>query len=261
MPSGSIPPKGGLTNTRLTISESVARRLGRYVYVYVDPFDGSVFYVGKGTGKRALAHLDARGDSRCAVKIREIREQGGQPQIEVLVHGIQTDEEALRIEAAAIDLLQLRELTNQVRGWGTRVFGRMPLERLGAILAREKARIAEPAILIRINQLFRAGMEPIELYDATRGVWKLGKRREGARFAFAVFEGIVQEVYEIKAWFPAASTFSTRPAEELQAPDRCEFVGNLAPERIRRKYVNKSVAHYFDPPTQSPVIYLNVPER
>ncbi|MBK7975132.1 MAG: hypothetical protein IPK07_18240 [Deltaproteobacteria bacterium] len=129
------------------------------------------------------------------------------------------------------------------------------------MLAREKARIVEPAILIRINQLYRAGMAPIELYDATRGVWKLGRRREGARLALAVYGGLVQEVYEIKGWYPAGSTLSTRPPENLQDPTRCEFVGNLAPSTIRRKYLNKSVVHYFDPPTQSPVIYVNVPER
>jgi len=45
------------------------------------------------------------------------------------------------------------------------------------------------ALLIRINRLYRRDMTPVELYGATRGTWKLGERRRGARYAFAVFEG------------------------------------------------------------------------
>ncbi len=40
-------------------------------------------------------------------------------------------------------------------------------------------------------------MTPAELYDATRASWKVGARRESAKYALAVFEGIVREVYEI----------------------------------------------------------------
>jgi hypothetical protein len=46
-------------------------------------------------------------------------------------------------------------------------------------------------------------MTPVELYDATRGVWRVNPSRHKAKYAFAVYEGIVKEVYEIKAWFPA----------------------------------------------------------
>ena len=39
------------------IAPAVARKLGYYVYLYVNPIDESIFYVGKGKGGRALAHL------------------------------------------------------------------------------------------------------------------------------------------------------------------------------------------------------------
>ncbi|XZE17522.1 hypothetical protein SH449x_002796 [Pirellulaceae bacterium SH449] len=39
------------------IPSSVQQKLGFYVYLYIDPRDESVFYVGKGKGERALAHL------------------------------------------------------------------------------------------------------------------------------------------------------------------------------------------------------------
>jgi hypothetical protein len=40
--------------------------------------------------------------------------------------------------------------------------------------------IEHPVILIAINKLFRSDMSPRELYEATRGVGKLGKHREDA---------------------------------------------------------------------------------
>ena len=66
--------------------------------------------------------------------------------------------------------------------------------------------VAEPSLLIRIPRLYREGMSARELYDATRGVWKLGRRREGAQLALAVESGAVREVYEIHEWHPAGST-------------------------------------------------------
>jgi uncharacterized protein len=54
-----------------------------------------------------------------------------------------------------------------------------------------------PALLIRINQLFHYGMTPIELYDATRGIWRIGPAREKVELALAVFQGIVREVNRI----------------------------------------------------------------
>jgi len=38
---------------KLEITEDAARKLGRYVYAYIDPRDGAVFYVGKGVGTRS----------------------------------------------------------------------------------------------------------------------------------------------------------------------------------------------------------------
>jgi hypothetical protein len=38
-----------------TIPPDVARKLGYYIYAYVNPLDGHIFYVGKGKGRRVLA--------------------------------------------------------------------------------------------------------------------------------------------------------------------------------------------------------------
>jgi uncharacterized protein len=179
------------------IPTDVARKLGYYVYILVNPLDGRVFYVGKGRNKRALAHLQDTGKSRKTAILRQIKYAGKAAQIEILAYGVKTADTALRIEAAVIDVLGLPALTNEVRGWRSSRFGRLPLSEVAALYRRKRVTVREPAILIRINELYRGGMNEMELYDATRGIWKVGPLRERAKYAFAVFEGVIREVYEI----------------------------------------------------------------
>ncbi len=118
------------------------------------------------------------------------------------------------------------------------------------------AKIEEPAILIRINQKFRNEMNQQELYEITRGVWKVGENREKARLAFAVFQGVVKEVYQIDSWHPAG-TLPYQTRSEVNKSNRWEFEGHLASDDIREKYLNFSVAQYFSKNSQNPITYIN----
>jgi hypothetical protein len=246
------------TDNAPRIPPEVAHRLGYYVYLYVDPRDSRPFYVGKGQGARILAHLSAAGESRKVRMISELRELGLEPRLDVLAHGLPDEETALRIEAAAIDLLGLDDLTNEVRGWRSVEMGRLPLAELMIYYAAKPVEVADPALLIRINRLYRHGMSGLELYEATRGVWRVGTRREEARYALAVFEGVVREVYLIERWHPAATTaYSTRDSREMSTEGRWEFTGRVAPVEVRDRYFGRSVAAYFRRGQQSPVVYVN----
>lgn len=250
-----------------SIASTVARKLGHYVYLYVDPRDESIFYVGKGKNGRVLAHLRAGEDdvddegTQVQRRIRAIQAAGEEPRIEMLAHGLPDEETALRVEAAAIDLIGVDRLANSVRGHRVKQ-GRMPLEEAVGRYAQEKVDVTEPAILIRINTLFQYGMSPVELYDATRSAWKVGERRNGAEYAFAVFEGVVREVYRIEGWFPAGSTFNNRwngeHAEREELEGRWEFVGTLAPESVRKRYLNRYVGHILSQGAQNPIYYVKV---
>lgn len=241
------------------IPAGVARKLGHYVYAYVDPFTDRVFYIGKGTGRRALDHLGGATNRKTEREIRRIRSRGAEPRVDIVVHGLPDSKMALRVEAAVIDAVGRRDLTNAVRGWGSVGYGRQALEDLLTQYHRRKVRIHEPSVLIKIPQLYRPGMPDAELYDATRGVWRIGVRRERAKYAFAVFEQVVREVYEIEAWFPAGRTFSTRSARGLAARDRWEFVGRLARRSIRKRYLGAHVGNYFRG-SSSAFVYVNVDE-
>jgi hypothetical protein len=126
--------------------------------------------------------------------------------------------------------------------------------------------IDEPAILIRINKTFNEKMSSQSLYDYTRGRWKLSeKRAKKAQFGLAVYDGLIQEVYEIKDWHKAGTTESTRRPNDR--PDlnstkslvgRIEFTGKVAPAEIREKYVGKSVRHFFLKGNANPVKYMNI---
>lgn len=240
------------------IPPEVAHRLGYYVYLYIDPRDGQPFYVGKGQGGRALSHLSEEAESRKCARIAELRAEGKVPRIDVLAHALRDEETAFRIEAAVIDLFGLDALTNEVRGWRSLQLGRIPLPELTMYYAAKPVEVEVPALLIRINRLYRHNMTPQELYEATRGVWKLGVRCAKARYAFAVFEGVVREVYEIESWHAAGKTpYATRDASQLKTQGRREFLGRVAEAMVRDAYVGRSVAKAFPQGLQSPVVYVN----
>lgn len=240
------------------IPRDVARKLGFYVYLYINPLDGHVFYVGKGKGQRALSHLQDTSRSRKASVMQNIRRAGKEPLIEILAHGLPDAESAFRVEAAAIDLLGLPLLSNEVRGWRTVTLGRRSLPHLVAFYRKRPITIRDPTILIRINRLYRPDMSASELYDATRTAWRVGPARERAKYAFAVFDAVVREVYEIERWLPAGSTFSSRNSRGLKSPGRWEFIGRVAPEAVRDRYVDGYVGHLFQQGAQNPIAYANV---
>lgn len=120
--------------------------------------------------------------------------------------------------------------------------------------------LVDPVILVRISRTFRLGMSAHALYEATRGVWRLGARRECARMALAVYRDVVQEVYEISGWEPAGTAvYRTRSFDVEQLRGRWEFSGTVAAVEVRAQYVGRSVAQYIARGTQAPVIYVNVP--
>lgn len=249
-------PENGMGQIK-RLPQAVTKHLGYYVYLYIHPETEDVFYVGKGRGNRALSHVAGIGDTPHDEVIRELKKRGLAPRIEILIHDLKDESAALAVETAAIDLLGLEKLTNRVHGHHSSRRGRMTLDQVLSLYQRKKVTIKEPMVFIRIARAYRYGMSPVELYDATRSAWKMGHRRERAQYALAVFDGIVREVYRITTWLPSGSTLKNDRLQGDPRDDRWEFVGTLAEDSVRNKYLNHSVAHYFSEHSQNPLLYVN----
>lgn len=237
----------------MKITEEISDFLKSYVYIYIDPRNGEPFYIGKGKGNRIFAHLEDLSDNEKVAKITEIRHCNLEPQIDILRYGL-SESEASLVEAAAIDLLGIAKLTNRILGYHKSSFGRISSNDLIDISKAKHVDVNHKAILFTINRLYRSGMTPLELYETTRGVWKLGKNREKADYGIAVTYGIVREVYRIDKWYPAGTlVYKTRDPSEVDKWGRWEFSGEVAWE-IREEYIGFSVGKAG----QNPIRYKNL---
>ena len=112
--------------------------------------------------------------------------------------------------------------------------------------------IDDPVVVINIHQQFPYVQNEHDLYNCTRGMWRMKPARAGqAEYFFAVYEGIIKEVYVVENCIPA--TPETREywrqrqrAQGRHIPakvdeGRAEFIGHVAPDHVRDKYLGRSV--------------------
>ena len=110
----------------------------------------------------------------------------------------------------------------------------------------------EPTILIRINDEEK---DPFKLYERTRAAWCVNlARAEKCKYALCACQGKVLEVYTIAGWFAAGSTMMSDHVEK--GKDRYEFVGNVAANAVREKFVGKSVRNLRGTRGQNPTLYF-----
>lgn len=121
----------------------------------------------------------------------------------------------------------------------------------------EPVEIEDRVMLIRIPALYRPGMSDVALFEATRGHWVVGPRRDCVAYAFAINAGIVVEAYGIEYWQPAGTARYVARPQRKDPEGRWEFVGRRADDAIRSKYVGRSVKHYFKQGNQNPIRYVN----
>jgi hypothetical protein len=229
---------------------SVIEKSGYYVYLLSDPKTNEIFYVGKGTGNRVFAHINSAISSPLESdkldKIRLIQSRGLQVEHTIIRHGL-TEKEALEVEASLIDFIGLEGLTNIVGGHHSGYRGRMSVEEVIIQYDAPQIEIVEPVILLIINP-FRRDMNDDELYEITRGNWRVGERRNRAKYAFSVYNGVVRQVYEIQNWFPVKAR-----SQDAKTQDRWRFDGIVAQDL--QHYVGGSVEKYIG--AQNPVRYVN----
>lgn len=58
-------------------------------------------------------------------------------------------------------------------------------------------------MMIRISATYSDALSPLELYEMTRGFWRVDvEHARQADYVLAVYQGIVREVYQVADWFP-----------------------------------------------------------
>lgn len=112
---------------------------------------------------------------------------------------------------------------------------------------------SEPDYIMIKTSYNRIGQCNGSLYDATRHAWKVKYDTViKYKYVLAVIDKRVKEVYTVGRWQNA-------PIWENDYGDmngRLEFVGEVAPEEIRRKFINKIIPYkYRKQGMASPVIY------
>ena len=225
----------------VAFSPTVVQHLKHYVYRLIDPRNGETFYVGRGVDNRVFAHIRAEagldGDAvdNKLVRIHAIRLAGLEVAHVIHRHGLDAVT-AVEIEAALIDAYP--GLTNVVGGEGSHDYGPMHATEIIRRYEAEEANFEQHRVLL-IN-VSRSAIE-FDLYEATHCAWKLKPgRAQQAEVILATVQGLIVGAFVAHTWLEATvKNFPRRMA--VDAPGRFGFVGEEAPEEIKRRYVGKRV--------------------
>lgn len=237
--------------------DSTCEEIGYYVYLLQDPRNNEVFYVGKGSRNRVFQHvrhaqglgdIEVRDTPERIRRILEIIQDGHQIQHIIIRHGL-TELEAFHVEAAIIDLIDLiggHNLTNLQLGMHAHDFGLLHAEELRLRYEAEQLITELPLILFHLNQLYRPNMTDEDLYNTTRGNWRISARRDDANYAIATYRGLTREVYEINNWYEV----------EVNGRIRWAFNGERVQDvNVRNELLGRRVIRI--PGARSPFTYLN----
>lgn len=139
--------------------------------------------------------------------------------------------------------------------WGTEM-----LNAIGGRRELDMSDFTEPTLFVKLGKELtlekarKPGVRPYDLYERVRGEWALSL--ECARtfgLVLAVCEGEVVEAYRVVGWFRAGETMHHK---HTFTPNegRVEFVGSLAEDAVRQRFVGRSMRDIFT--GSNPVRYI-----
>lgn len=120
----------------------------------------------------------------------------------------------------------------------------------------EQQDIKENITVIKINDTYYEGISAEALYDYTRGIWYRNlKSVSDDEYALSVVNAIVIEVYKIDHWVPGTkAAFKMRKVDPKEAARRIAFVGKVAEDSVRNRYIGKSVSHLYKRNASNPCV-------
>jgi uncharacterized protein len=230
--------------------EKTKQNLKYYVYFLIDPTTSQPFYIGKGKDDRVFEHL------KCALefatisdkyeKIREINKKGKAAEHIIVRHGL-SEREAFEIEATLIDVLDFLKsgLTNIAGGQKSIEKGLMTSDEIKRLYnALPLTQISNDCIIININRQYERGNRKDAIYQATKETWTIDKSRiKDLKFVLSEYRGLIVEVFEVRNWYEKERGFNVGTKKYGQIKVGFGFEGQVAPDEIRNKYLNKSISH------------------
>ena len=261
---------------KLFSEKAVEQLNGFYVYALIDPRNNQVFYIGKGIGNRVFSHEIESGKSPKSEKaklkrIQEI-EAAGFDVKRVIVNWSMTESEAFAAEAALINMLSFLSadmLTNAVAGH--HVHEAMTVEDFDLLYDAEHLKqedIQHSIMVIKINKLYRKGMNPKELYDIVRGNWRASMasiQKRNVEYVFGVYNQLIVAVYKPDEWHYVHDRIDVPQIDDLdeetleRGKDRVYFVCQDYEhlDENQQFYLHKSIADLkVNQSSQNPITYL-----
>jgi uncharacterized protein len=249
--------------------EKTKQNLQHYVYMLIDPRNNKPFYIGKGINNRifdhtncALADLDITNAKYDL--IRTIQNYGQSVGHIIVRHGL-TEKEAFKIEASLIDAFQFSGvlLSNKVKGHKSIEKGLMTSDEVIRIYNAEPLNsISDDCMIININKNYGRGKSENAIYDATKGVWAISKKKvinkNGEilrKYVLSEHKGLVVEVFEVEDWFSQDRGYNSKAIKHGETRSGLAFKGKVAADNIRDLYINKSIAHHKKKGAASPHRY------
>ena len=123
------------------------------------------------------------------------------------------------------------------------------------------ANFSEKVVLLNLTKNWEDGMENTDdknmafsLYEASRGSWVMNyDEAQEIEYALPVHDGKIIEVYKVVKWLGEGEVMRDPKYVDPSENKRCDFVGNIADNDVRRKYVGNTVKELYEWPKQNSV--------
>ena len=116
-------------------------------------------------------------------------------------------------------------------------------------------------IFIKINKLYRNDMSSDELYESTRGIWKVDINKvKHIKYAFSLYNGTIKEIYKIDSWIKPTNNYKNRVIDlnDAKLKGRWEFIGKIALDDIRNCFIEQDISKYYKKGEANPIKYMDL---
>lgn len=247
-----------------------------YVYGLIDPRNKMIFYVGKGTGNRLFEHeresLGSTNSEKLKLKtIAEIKSAGFEVE-KIIINFNLTESEAYAAEAALINAFNYISdigLANIVSGHhSSEALSVEEFERIYGAEELQESDVKHKVLVIKINRLYKRGMDSDVLYDSVRGVWRASLNRvQTVDYVFGVYNSLIVAVYKPTKWYVCKDAKDKLPRQDIVLTPRTEnriffidegYERNEPMDEAAKFYLYKSIARLkLNQSAQNPVTYFN----